>query len=110
MKVAVCDKCVRLATKKKSGELTTPSFSLDGATAKLTFNAAAQLGDKSTIIVEIVGGGYLTYDGTTDYRIGIALPETEAGVTTLSSQTYTLEISGASSCQIKFTAVSSQDD
>ena len=41
VKVAICDQCIRIATKKNSGSITTPAFSLNGQSAKLTFNAAA---------------------------------------------------------------------
>lgn len=54
IKVAICNKCVRIATKKNNGEITTPAFAVDGV-ATLTFNAAAQLGDDVTLYVEVVG-------------------------------------------------------
>lgn len=49
-KVAICNKCIRIATKKKSGSITTPSIALDGKSATLTFNAAAQLADVTTAL------------------------------------------------------------
>ena len=48
VKVAICDKCVRIATKKNNGEITTPAFAVNG-NATLTFNAAAQEGDIETL-------------------------------------------------------------
>ncbi|MGM9861057.1 MAG: hypothetical protein ACI30W_00530, partial [Muribaculaceae bacterium] len=62
VKVAICNKCVRIATKKNPGSLTTPAITLGGAEAVLTFNAAAQLTDVVTLNLEIVDGvGTLAY-------------------------------------------------
>lgn len=109
-KVAICDKCVRLATKKNNGEITTPAFSLDGSDGVLTFNAAAQLGDAVTMYVETVDGGQLTYNGTTGTKIAIDLPETVAGETVLANERYTMSISGVeTSCRLKFSSVSTSD-
>lgn len=109
-KVAICNKCVRLATKKNNGEITTPAFNLDGSDGVLTFNAAAQLGDAVTMYVETVGGGQLTYNGTTDNKIAIELPETVTDETVLANENYSISISGVeTSCQLKFSSVSTSD-
>ncbi|MGN0036487.1 MAG: hypothetical protein ACI36X_04640 [Bacteroidaceae bacterium] len=109
VKVAICNQCVRLATKKNSGEITTPAVAVDGA-ATLTFNAAAQLGDVVTLYVEVVGEGKLTYGEQTDQKIAIALPETVAGETSLPAQTYSVAITEATgNVSLKFSTVSSAD-
>ncbi|MGM9713491.1 MAG: hypothetical protein ACI3Y5_05160 [Prevotella sp.] len=106
VKVAICNKCVRIATKKNNGEITTPTFAVNG-TASLTFNAAAQLGDAVTLYVEIVGEGKLTYGGQTAQKIAIKLPESVAGETKLSEQAYTVIISeAAGDVRLKFSTVS----
>ena len=107
VKVAICDKCVRIATKKNNGELTTPAFAVDGA-ATLTFNAAAQLEDVVTLYVEVVGEGKLTYGEVTDQKISISLPVSTAGVTKLADQNYSIAISDAKGdIQLKFSTISS---
>ena len=107
VKVAICDKCVRIATKKNNGEITTPAFAVDGA-ATLTFNAAAQLEDVVTLYVEIVGDGKLTYGDQSAQQIAIQLPVSEAGVTSLAEQQYTVAISEAKGdISLKFSTVSS---
>ncbi|MGN0282285.1 MAG: hypothetical protein ACI4B3_08300 [Prevotella sp.] len=109
VKVAICDKCVRIATKKNNGEITTPAFGVNG-TATLTFNAAAQLGDVVTLYIEVVGEGKLTYGNQTAQKIEIVLPESVAGLTSLSSQSYTVAISEATgNISLKFSTVSSSD-
>ncbi|MGN0224640.1 MAG: hypothetical protein ACI4A7_00960 [Prevotella sp.] len=110
VKVAICNKCVRIATKKNRGEITTPSFAVNG-TANLTFNAAAQLGDIVILYVEIVGEGKLTYNGQTAQKIEIALPESVAGETTLANQLNTVAISEAvGNISLKFSTESSSDN
>lgn len=109
VKVAICDKCVRIATKKNRGEITTPAFEVKGD-ATLTFNTAAQLGDEVTLYVEIVGDGQLTYGGQTAQQIAINLPASTAGVTTLSQQQYTVFISNVTGeVSLKFFTESSSD-
>ena len=109
VKVAICDKCVRIATKKNNGEITTPAFAVDGA-ATLTFNAAAQLADVVTLYVEVVGEGKLTYAGQSAQKIAINLPESVAGETSLANQIYTIAISEATgNVSLKFSTVSSSD-
>lgn len=109
VKVAICDKCVRIATKKNNGELTTPAFAVDGA-ATLTFNAAAQLEDVVTLYVEVVGEGKLTYGNQTAQKISISLPVSTAGVTKLADQNYSIAISDAKGdIQLKFSTISSSD-
>lgn len=109
VKVAICDKCVRIATKKNPGAITTPAFAVDG-TATLTFNAAAQLGDVVALHVEIIGEGKLTYAGQTAQSITIDLPESEAGVTSLAAQSYSIALSETSGdVRIKFSTESSSD-
>ena len=72
VKVAICDKCVRIATKKNPGSLTTPAITLGGAEATLTFNAAAQLEDVVTLNIEVVdAAGTLTYGEQTGSAIAI---------------------------------------
>ena len=110
VKVAICDKCVRIATKKNNGELTTPAFAVDGA-ATLTFNAAAQLEDVVTLYVEVVGEGKLTYGEQTAQKISISLPASTAGETKLADQNYSIAISDAKGdIQLKFSTVSTKDD
>ena len=109
VKVAICDKCVRIATKKNNGELTTPAFAVDG-TATLTFNAAAQLEDVVTLYVEVVGEGKLTYGEQTAQKISISLPTSTAGETKLADQNYSIAISDAKGdIQLKFSTISSSD-
>lgn len=109
VKVAICNQCVRIATKKNNGELTTPAFAVDEA-ATLTFNAAAQLEDVVTLYVEVVGEGKLTYDGQTDQKIAVALPASTAGETVLAKQNYSFGISEVKgNIQLKFSTVSSSD-
>ena len=79
VKVAICDKCVRIATKKNNGELTTPAFAVDGA-ATLTFISAAQLEDVVTLYVEVVGEGKLTYGEMTDQKIAISAQKSDSKV------------------------------
>lgn len=110
VKVAICDKCVRIATKKNSGEITTPAFAVDGGSATLTFNAAAQLADVVTLYVEVVGEGKLTYGDQTAQKIAINLPESVAGETSLSAQSYSVAISEATgNISLKFSTVSTSD-
>lgn len=110
-KVAVCNKCVRLATKKNNGEITTPEISLDGNDATLTFNAVAQLADAVTVYVEAIGGGTLTYNGTSDTKVAIGLPLSVAGETVLAAETYSVGISGVSSAvRLKIYSISSSTD
>lgn len=109
VKVAICDQCVRIATKKNNGELTTPAFAVDGA-ATLTFNAAAQLEDVVTLYVEVVGEGKLTYGEQAAQKISISLPASTAGVTKLADQNYSIAISDAKGdIQLKFSTISSSD-
>ncbi|MGM9732809.1 MAG: hypothetical protein ACI3YT_01610 [Prevotella sp.] len=109
VKVAICDKCVRIATKKNNGEITTPAFAVDGA-ATLTFNAAAQLADVVTLYVEVIGEGKLTYGDQSAQKIAINLPESVAGETSLSAQSYSVAISEAKGdISLKFSTVSSSD-
>lgn len=109
VKVAICNKCVRIATKKNPGEITTPAFAVNG-TATLTFNAAAQLGDIVTLYVEIVGEGKLTYGEQTAQKIEISLPESVAGETSLAAQSYSVNVSEATGdISLKFSTVSSSD-
>ncbi|MGM9845611.1 MAG: hypothetical protein ACI30K_05220 [Muribaculaceae bacterium] len=111
VKVAICDKCVRIATKKNPGSLTTPAITLGGADALLSFNAAAQLADVVTLNIEVVDGvGTLTYGDQTGSAIAIVLPESVAGETVLADQNYQVAISGvADACQLKFSTESSSD-
>lgn len=109
VKVAICDKCVRIATKKNSGEITTPAFAVEGA-ATLTFNAAAQLADVVTLYVEVIGEGKLTYGDQSAQKIAINLPESVAGETSLANQSYTVAISEATgNISLKFSTVSTSD-
>ena len=108
VKVSICDKCVRIATKKNNGELTTPAFAVNG-NATLTFNAAAQEGDIVTLYVELTGEGSLEYDGQSANKIEIALPETVFGTTVLANQTYNIAISANGSTAVKFSTVSTSD-
>ncbi|MGN0221975.1 MAG: hypothetical protein ACI4BA_07635 [Prevotella sp.] len=109
VKVAICNQCVRIATKKNSGEITTPAFAVNG-TATLSFNAAAQLGDIVTLYVEVVGEGKLTYGEQSAQKIEIALPKSVAGETSLTAQTYSLNLSEATGdIRLKFSTVSSAD-
>ena len=110
VKVAICNGCVRIATKKNNGELTTPAFAVDGA-ATLTFNAAAQLEDVVTLYIEVVGEGKLTYGEQTAQKIAISLPASTAGETKLANQNYSIAISDAKGdIQLKFSTVSSSTD
>lgn len=107
VKVAICNKCIRIATKKNNGEITTPAFTLT-ANATLTFNAAAQLGDLVTLYVEVVGDGTLTYGDQTAQQIAIVLPESLAGETSLAGQQYSVAISGTTGeTRLKFSTISS---
>lgn len=110
-KVAACDRCVRLGTKKNSGSITTPAAGLAGS-GTLTFNAFAQSGDKVTVYVEIINGGELTYNGETAGKIAIPLPETtEPAEKPLAECGYAVGISNAAAAsQIVFSCVSSKDD
>ena len=109
VKVAICNKCVRIATKKNNGSITTPAFAVNGH-ATLRFNAAAQLADVVTLYVEVVGEGKLTYQDQTDRQIAINLPMSEAGVTSLAAQPYSVKISETSGdISIKFSTISSSD-
>ena len=109
VKVAICDQCVRIATKKNNGELTPPAFAVDG-TATLTFNAAAQLEDVVTLYVEVVGEGKLTYGERTAQKISISLTASTAGETKLADQNYSIAISDAKGdIQLKFSTISSSD-
>ena len=109
VKVAICNKCVRIATKKNNGSITTPAFVVNGH-ATLSFNAAAQLADVVTLYVEVVGEGKLTYQDQTDRQIAINLPMSEAGVTSLAAQPYSVKISETSGdISIKFSTISSSD-
>ena len=109
VKVAICNKCVRIATKKNNGSITTPAFAVNG-NATLSFNAAAQLADVVTLYVEVVGEGKLTYQDQTDRQIAINLPMSEAGVTSLAAQPYSVKISETSGdISIKFSTISSSD-
>ncbi len=110
-KVAVCNQCCRLATKKNTGTLTTAAINFNGADAVLTFNAAAQLEDIATLHVTLLGEeGTLSYDGTTASTIDITLPETSA-TTVLAESKYTIAIQGVStSAQIQFEVISSKTD
>ncbi|MGM9687584.1 MAG: hypothetical protein ACI3YD_00900 [Alloprevotella sp.] len=109
VKVAICNKCVRIATKKNRGEITTPAFASDGK-ATLTFHAAAQLGDAVTLQVEVVGEGKLTYAGQTAQSITIDLPESEAGVTSLAAQVYTIDLTETTgNIRLKFSTESTSD-
>lgn len=111
VKVGVCDRCVRVSTKKTSGSITTPAVALDGKTATLTFNAAAQLNDNATLDVSVGGGGKLSYNGTTASTIHIALPATTKGKTVLANQGYAMTVSGVDkSCQITFSTTSTTDN
>ena len=108
VKVAICDQCIRIATKKNSGSITTPSFSLNGQSAKLTFNAAAQLGDVVTLNIELIGTGTLQYKDLSGSTISIQLPESVEGETVLANQQYEVTISDvADQCQIRFFTESS---
>lgn len=111
-KVAICNKCIRIATKKKSGSITTTSIALDGKSATLTFNAAAQLADVTTLYVEASEGALLTYGEQVNLtKIAIELPESKAGETILANQTYSITISGtATSVALTFSTVSSETD
>lgn len=111
VKVAVCNQCVRLATKKNNGSLTTPAITLNGKQATLTFNAAAQLDDNVTLYVEASDGAQLTYNGTTASKISVHLPASEQGKTVLANQTYSIQLSQAgASCRITFSTISSTTD
>jgi len=111
-KVAICDKSVRLGTKKNNGSLTTPAIGLTGD-GTLSFNAFAQSGDKVTAYIEITGGATLQYDGGEKAaKIAITLPETtEPATTSLADCGYTVSISGATAeSQLIFSCVSSKTD
>lgn len=111
VKVGVCDRCVRISTKKNSGSITTPALTLDGKTATLTFNAAAQIDDNVTLDVSVSNGGRLTYNGTTASTLHIALPATIKGKTVLANQNYAMTINGVSkSCQITFSTTSAANN
>ena len=110
VKVAICNKCVRIATKKNNGEITTPAFAVDGGSATLTFNAAAQLAVEVALYVDVVGDGKLTYGDQTAEKIAIKLPASEAGKTKLSAQSYSVVISEATgNISLKFSTVSTSD-
>lgn len=94
VKVAICDKCVRIATKKSPGSITTPAFTLSGETATLSFNAAAQLGDATLLHVQLIGNGTLQYGEQSGTTIDIALPETVEGETVLANELYEIAIVG----------------
>ena len=109
VKVAICNKCVRIATKKNNGSITTPAFAVNG-NATLSFNAAAQLADKVTLYVEVVGEGKVTYGDQTAQQIVIDLPLSEAGITSLAAQSYSIIISETTGdISLKFSTVSSTD-
>lgn len=112
-KVAICNKCVRLGTKKKSGSLTTPAIGLEG-NGTLTFNAFAWQKDIVTAYVEITGGGTLQYNGgESATKIAITLPENKKNPakTALSDCGYTISISGATAAsQLVFSCESSDTD
>lgn len=111
VKVAICNQCVRIATKKNSGSITTPAFAVDGGVATLTFNAAAQLEDIVTLYVELTGQGNLTYGDVTGQKISIELPASEAGVTKLADQNYTVALSDVTGdVTLTFSTVSSSTD
>lgn len=108
VKVAICNQCVRIATKKNPGAITTPAFTLKGESATLTFNAAAQAGDEVTLHVQLIGEGSLEYGEQTGSLIDIALPATVEGETVLANQQYAVTITGvAGECQICFSTESS---
>ena len=111
VKVAICDKCVRIATKKNPGSLTTPAITLRGAEATLTCSAAAQLEDVVRLNIEVVdAAGTLTYGEQTGSAIAIELPMSVAGETVLADQQYTVAISGvADACQLRFFTESSSE-
>ena len=109
VKVAICNKCIRIATKKNSGAITTPAFTAKG-NATLTFNAAAQLGDEVTLLIEVIGEGQLTYGDQTAQQIAISLPVSVAGETSLTGQSYTVAITEATGdISLKFSTVSTSD-
>lgn len=111
VKVAICDQCIRIATKKNSGSITTPAFSLNGQSAKLTFNSAAQLEDVVTLNIELIGTGTLQYKDLSGSTISIQLPESVEGETVLANQQYEVTISDvADQCQIRFFTESSSAD
>ena len=106
VKVAICDRCVRIATKKNSGSITTPAFSVEGA-AVLTFCAAAQLDDAVTLYVKVIGDAKLAYGDQSAEQIEIVLPESVKGKTSLSAQSYTVAITEASGdVRLEFSTVS----
>ncbi|MGN0223480.1 MAG: hypothetical protein ACI4AM_05590 [Muribaculaceae bacterium] len=108
VKVAICNQCVRIATKKNPGSITTPAFALNGEAATLTFNAAAQLADVTTLHIELIGEGNLQYGEQSGTLISIELPETVEGETVLANQQYAVTITGvAADCQIRFYTESS---
>ena len=108
LKVGICNKCVRLATKKSNGSITTPAITLDGQKATLTFHAAAQLDDDVTLYVAVSDGGQLIYEGNASSVVSIHLPATEVGKTVLDNQVYGMEIEGVGgSCQLTFYTESS---
>ncbi len=85
-------------------------MALNGKTATQAFNAAAQLDDNVTLDVS-VGGGKLTYNGTTASTIHIALPATTKGKTVLAKQGFAMTVSGVDkSCQITFSTTSTTDN
>ena len=111
VKVAICNKCIRIATKKNSGEITTPAINFGGKTATLQFCAAAQGNDATVLYVDLVGTGSLTYGNTTAQQVAISLPESVYGKTVLANQVYSVTVRGVSGeAQIKFSTVSSKKD
>jgi hypothetical protein len=107
IKVGICNKCVRLATKKNNGSITTPAFAPTTTESTLTFTAAAQLEDDVTLYVDIKGGT-LTYNGTTASSIKIQLPATEQGKTVLADQLYTMTLTKTEeNCSLTFSTISS---
>lgn len=108
IKVAICNQCVRIATKKNSGAITTPAFTLTGEAATLSFNAAAQLGDATTLHVQLIGEGSLQFAEQSGSTIDIELPATVEGETVLANQLYEIQINGLNGeGQIKFYTESS---
>ena len=110
VKVAICNQCVRIATKKNPGFITTPAFTLNGEAAILSFNAAAQLADVTTLHVQLIGEGTLQYGEQSGSLIDIELPATVEGETVLANQQYEIAITGVDGqCQIQFYTESSSD-
>jgi hypothetical protein len=102
--------CIRISSKKKSGQLTTPAITLNGSNATLTFCAAGYGSDETTLYVE-ASNGTLTYNGTSAGKIAIELPVSEKGTTVLANQTYTVSISGVNaSTTLSFSTVSSKSN